>query len=42
VTQGANLSEVVGAGQRGSFYDLPDTEVAAGSTFGGPKCVCII
>ncbi len=42
MTQGTRLSEVVGAGQRGSFYDLPDTEVAAGSTLGGPKCVCIV
>ena len=40
--QNARLSEIVGAGQRGSFYDLPDTQVAAGSTLGGPKCVCII
>jgi hypothetical protein len=42
VTQNAHLSEVVGAGQRGSFYDLADSQVAAGSTLGGPKCVCII
>jgi hypothetical protein len=42
VTQNAPLSEIVGAGQRGSFYDLADTQVAAGSTLGGPKCVCII
>ena len=42
MTQGAQLSEVVGAGQRGSFYDLADTQIAAGSTLGGPKCVCII
>ncbi len=42
MTQSAQLAEVVGAGQRGSYYDLPDTQVSAGSTFGGPKCVCVI
>lgn len=42
MTQSARLSEIVGAGQRGSFYDLADTEAAAGSTLGSPKCVCIV
>jgi hypothetical protein len=42
VTQSAHLSAVVGAGQGGAFYDLDDPQVAAGSTLGGPKCVCII
>ena len=37
-----HLSEVVDAGQSGSFYDLPDAQAASGSTLGGPKCVCII
>ena len=38
----AKLGEVVGAGQHGAFYDLPDSQVASGSTLGGPKCVCVI
>jgi hypothetical protein len=42
VTATSGLPEIVGAGQRGPVYELADTEAAAGSTLGGPKCVCII
>lgn len=33
---------IVGAGHAGAYYNIADTEVAAGSTFGGPKCVCVM
>lgn len=33
---------IVGAGHTGAHYNIADTEVAAGSTFGGPKCVCVM
>ena len=36
------LGPVVGAGQSGASYSISDTEMAAGSTFGGPKCVCVL
>jgi hypothetical protein len=42
VNQTSALPEIVGAGRSGPFYELPDTDAAAGSTLGGPKCVCII
>ncbi|MDQ6932330.1 MAG: hypothetical protein M3160_04040 [Candidatus Eremiobacteraeota bacterium] len=37
----APVTAIVGAGQ-GAYYEISDAEVAAGSTLGSPKCVCII
>jgi hypothetical protein len=42
VTGDDTLGAVIGAGMDGAYYDLDDTKAAAGSTFGGPKCVCIV
>lgn len=39
---GEKLDPIVGAGQPGAHYTIPDTEMAAGSTFGGPRCVCTL
>lgn len=36
------INPIVAAGRAGAQYTVPDTEMAAGSTFGGPKCVCIL
>ncbi|MDQ2992511.1 MAG: hypothetical protein M3R30_06820 [Candidatus Eremiobacteraeota bacterium] len=36
------IEEYVGVGRKGVAYDVADTEVAAGSTLGSPKCVCIV
>lgn len=38
----ADLPGVIGAGRHGTYYDIDDRQVSAGSTLGGPKCVCII
>ena len=36
------ITREVGPSQRGGTYEVPDTELAIGSTLGGPKAVCII
>ena len=36
------ITREVGPSQRGGIYDVPDTELAIGSTLGGPKAACII
>lgn len=33
---------IVGAGNHGASYVVSDTEMSAGSTLGGPKCVCVV
>lgn len=38
----ADLPGVIGTGRRGAYYDIDDRQVSAGSTLGGPKCVCIV
>lgn len=38
----STLDELVGAGMRGAYYDISDVRTAAGSTFGSPKCVCVV
>jgi hypothetical protein len=42
VKKTADLPGVIGAGRRGAYYDIDDRQVSAGSTLGGPKCVCIV
>ncbi len=39
---GDSLPPIIGAGDHGASYTVADTEMAAGSTLGGPKCVCIV
>jgi len=36
------ITREVGPSQRGGTYEVPDTELAIGSTLGGPKAACII
>ncbi|HEY5095683.1 MAG TPA: hypothetical protein VII69_11240, partial [Candidatus Eremiobacteraceae bacterium] len=36
------VAQIVGTGQKGASYNISDAQMAAGSTLGGPKCVCII
>jgi len=36
------VAQIVGTGESGVTYDISDTEMAAGSTLGGPKCVCVL
>lgn len=38
----ADLPGVIGTGRRGVYFDIDDRQVFAGSTLGGPKCVCIV
>jgi glycogen debranching enzyme len=42
VKKDADLPGVIGAGRHGAYYDIDDRQVSAGSTLGGPKCVCIV
>jgi hypothetical protein len=42
VKKAPDLPGVVGAGRQGAYYDIDDRQVSAGSTLGGPKCVCIV
>lgn len=42
MTLAERLPEVVGAGGWGSYYDVADDQLAAGSTLGGPACTCIV
>ena len=42
MTQPSHLSHVIGAGAQGAVYEVADDNMAAGSTLGGPKCVCVI
>ena len=37
-----SITREVGPSQRGSTYEVPDNELAIGSTLGGPKAACII
>ena len=37
-----SITREVGPSQRGGTYEVPDTELAIGSTIGGPKAACII
>ncbi|MDQ2798543.1 MAG: hypothetical protein M3Y13_02745, partial [Armatimonadota bacterium] len=36
------ITREVGPSQRGGTYEVPDNELAIGSTLGGPKAACII
>ena len=36
------VTREVGPSHRGGIYEVPDTELAVGSTLGGPKAACII
>ncbi|HEX3468420.1 MAG TPA: hypothetical protein VHT05_10110 [Candidatus Elarobacter sp.] len=42
MTDDVHLKHLVGSGTRGSAYEVDDDEAAAGSTLGGPKCVCVV
>ena len=37
-----SVAKPVGTGQDGPIYEIPDDDVAAGSTLGSPKCACIV
>ena len=37
-----SITREVGPSQRGGTYEVPDNELAIGSTLGGPKAACII